>query len=382
MKAVLFVYNNFNISLENCKGITININGSVSGPVVPDSVYNSRAAAAVQQREVKEVLADELDKYSEKKRLSLVLSDIYGDLLLQARQDRVYNCGTFLEFAVNSANNVRLSYINSCKDRLCPTCQFRRGYRLYRQVSQVLANLAADKGNMYFMLTLTTVNVGLELLQQEITKVIDAFRVLSRRQEFKKLYKGYVRVVELVVDREQYITADMYNRKEVYYRKRGLAPGDLNPNYLKANVHIHCILHTTNQLYKHNYIKKARLLELWQQATQDKRNIVIDIREIKDIKAYYSTAADINKAVAEVCKYSVKPLDLIRFDDMDKEVVYAVLNAISGRRLFTAGGTLSVKNINMDNDELAADDDETFYRYYWHYTQRYRPIEVKNRLNK
>lgn len=369
------MYDNFNISFNNCKAVTVNINGAaaVSGrPIVSDDDYSSRAAAK-QQREVKEVLADELDNYTDKKRLSLVLSDIYGDLLLQARQDRVYNCGTFLEFAVvNTSNSVRLSYINSCKDRLCPTCQFRRGYRLYRQVSQVLANLAADKGNMYFMLTLTTVNVSLDMLQQEITKVINAFRALSRRKEFKSLYKGYVRVVELVVDREQYITADMYNRKELYYRKRGLASGDLNPNYLMTNVHIHCILHTTKQLYKHNYIKKARLLELWQQATQDKRNIVIDIREIKDIKAYYSTAADINKAVAEVCKYSVKPLDLIRGDDMDKEVVYAVLNAISGRRLFTAGGTLSVKNISADDD--VNDEDEVFYKYFWHYTQQYRPI--------
>lgn len=366
------MYDNFNISLENCKGITININGSISGPVVPDSVYNSRAAAKQQQKEVKEVLAEEIDNYTDKKRLSLILSDLYGELLLQARQDRVYNCGTFLEFAVNTQHNVRLSYINSCKDRLCPTCQFRRGFRLYRQVAQVLANLAADKGNMYFMLTLTTVNVSLDMLQQEITKVINAFRALSRRKEFKSLYKGYVRVVELVVDREQYITVGMYNRKESYYKKRGLAPGDLNPNYLMVNVHIHCILHTTKYLYKHNYIKKVRLLELWQQATQDKRNIVIDIREIKDIKAYYSTAADINKAVAEVCKYSVKPLDLIRGDDMDKEVVYAVLNAMSGRRLFTAGGTLSVKNISADDD--VNDEDEVFYKYFWHYTQQYRPI--------
>lgn len=368
------MYDNFNINIENCKGITININGAaaVSGrPIVSDDDYSSRSAAK-QQKEVKEVLAEEIDNYTDKKRLSLILSDIYGELLLQARQDRVYNCGTFLEFAVNAANNVRLSYINSCKDRLCPTCQFRRGFRLYRQVSQVLANLAACKDNMYFMLTLTTVNVSLGSLQQEITKVINAFRALSRRQEFKKLYKGYVRVVELVVDREQYITADMYNRKELYYKKRGLAPGDLNSNYLMANVHIHCILHTTKQLYKHNYIKKARLLEMWQQATQDKRNIVIDIREIKDIKTYYSAAADINKAVAEVCKYSVKPLDLIMGDNMDKEVVYTVLNAISGRRLFTAGGTLSVKNI-VDADDVN-DEDEVFYKYFWHYTQQYRPI--------
>lgn len=110
------MYDNFNISFNNCKAVTVNINGAaaVSGrPIVSDDDYSSRAAAK-QQREVKEVLADELDNYTDKKRLSLVLSDIYGDLLLQARQDRVYNCGTFLEFAVvNTSNSVRLSYINS-----------------------------------------------------------------------------------------------------------------------------------------------------------------------------------------------------------------------------------------------------------------------------
>ena len=360
---------NFNINFRNCKEITININS----PIVSDESFKR---AKKQENDIKETLSKELEGYTDKKLLSLTLSDIYTDMQLSARGERVYNCGTFLEFAVNSAANVRLSYINSCKDRLCPTCQFRRGYRLYRQVSKVLEHLeAASSNNMFFMLTLTTVNVNLDELAAEIGKVITAFRGLSRRAEFKALYQGYVRVVELVVDREEYITSAMYQRKAVYYRKRGLQEGDTNPNYLMANVHIHCILHTTKKLYKHNYMRKSRLVELWQQVTGDKRNIVIDIRQIRDIDAYYSsTAADLNKAVAEVCKYSVKPLDLIKGDDKDKYVISKVLDAISGRRLFTAGGTLSLKSIDDDTDELAYENDEKFYKYYWHYTKQYRPI--------
>lgn len=362
---------NYTINIENCKDVNINF----ATPIVQHEDFaNFEEKKKKTEQEILKVIDEELNDYEKKKKLSLILSDLYNDIDLVMRAERVHQCSTFIEYAVNTLTKAkRVSYINSCKDRLCPTCQFRRGFRLYNQVSKALANYTASN-NMFFMLTLTTVNVTLDKLKDEVTKIINAFTKLSRRKFFKSCYQGYVRVVEIVIDRDEYITQEYVSKRFDYCKRHKIEVGDINKNYMHANVHIHCILHTTKTLYKHNYVKKADIVRAWQTATNDERNCVIDIREIRDLQAIYSkSTADISKAVAEVCKYSVKPLELIRCDENDKIVVSTVLSAISNKRLFSTAGTLKIANV----DNLAdpdADDEEVFYKYFWHYSQQYRRI--------
>lgn len=359
---------NYNININNCQTVNVSL------PLVSDAEYKKQTREKFKklEKDINSVLESEVDVYTKKKKLSLLLSDVYTDLEEFIKAERVFNCSTFLEFAVNkSKTNVRLSYINSCKDRLCPTCQFRRGFKLYRQVSKALDRLK-DSSNMFFFATFTTVNVALEDVNAEVTHIIKAFTAMSRRKEFKNIYLGYVRVVELVVDRKETIDSVLYVKKKQYYKRLGLGIGDKNPNYLCVNVHIHCILHTTKTVYKHNYLKKSRLLEIWQ-ACSGEENKVIDIKQIRNINEYYD-CSDTNKAVAEVCKYSVKPLDLICNDANDKIVIYYIMQALKSRRLFSCSGTLKVPVELAKDVQAQEEDDETFYRFFWHYTQKYKPI--------
>lgn len=99
-----------------------------------------------------QVLQDEVNnKFAVKKNRSSVLGAVYSILDEPIRSQRVFECGSFLEFRVSESES-NLQVANFCKDRLCPMCNWRRSLKIFGQVSQVMNQM--DEYDFLF-LTLT-----------------------------------------------------------------------------------------------------------------------------------------------------------------------------------------------------------------------------------
>lgn len=307
---------------------------------------------------------------------TLRLEQVYQYLERWNKSQSVHLCGTFLEFELDKGKTIdkkKLRKINSCKLRLCPYCSWRRSLRVFNNIrkcyDEIIKSDPIDNNfkSRFLLLTLTTRNCTLENLSDEVSLILSAFYKLSKYKEFKSAYLGFVRALEIVVDRERYITDEMYLSKKDYYDKRNLSVGDLNDNYLMCNVHIHVLLHTTYKIYQDNYLSQARLTELWQRALNIDYVPVVDIRSFR--------AKNVNtkgREIAEIAKYTVKPSDYIcseyvpnrykkkLFDDCflnDCKVIYFLDSALSSRRLLGLGGTFKVisSKLKLDNDKYIDD---------------------------
>ena len=54
-----------------------------------------------------------------------------------ARSQRMFECGSTLEFATDNHGNMRLVRALFCRDRMCPSCQKRRSMAIFHQVKAV-----------------------------------------------------------------------------------------------------------------------------------------------------------------------------------------------------------------------------------------------------
>ena len=328
---------------------------------------------------------------------TLRLEHIYTYL---KRYDKAYGfhqCGTYLEFELEKYQTIdkkKLIRMNSCKQRLCVYCAWRRCLRIYSNVRRCCDEIMKqDKGkktirtSRFIFATLTTENCTLEKLSDEINLQMKGFNKLIHYKAFKDAFLGYVRALEIVVDREPLITPDMYFRKKDYYDNLGLYIEDENPNYLKCNVHIHVLLHTTYEIYKGEvYITQKKLTEMWQRACRLDYTPIVDIRSFKARNRKTK-----GKELAEIAKYTVKPMDYLKaeyiknrlskeqFDGdfvLDAEVTMYLDGALNSRRLLAFGG--SFKNIHrklkLDDEKLTDDVDEEaeseILRYYFSFKEK------------
>ncbi len=345
-----------------------------------------------------ESINDIKEKYLPCKLDTLRLEQVYQYL---DRFDKAYNlhkCGTYLEFELERGQTIdkkKLRRINSCRQRLCSYCAWRRALRVYTNVRKCCDEIIRqdksrkhDYQSRFILATLTTRNCTLEGLSDEVDLQLKGFDKLRRYKAFKNAYKGFIRALEVVVDREHLITPDMYFRKKDYYDKLGLSIGDENPNYMMCNVHIHILLHTTYDVYREeNYITQEKLTKLWQKACGLDYTPVVDIRafKAKDRKTK-------GKELAEIAKYTVKPTDYLQADYVanrvrkrkfdneflnDCRVVMFLDGALNGRRLLAFGGTFKTihQKLKLD-DEKMVDDTEAeeatadILKYYFSFRQR------------
>lgn len=347
-----------------------------------------------------ENINDIKEKYLPRKIDTLRLEQVYQYLERFDRAYKAHKCGTYLEFELKYGQTIdkkQLKKINSCKQRLCTYCSWRRSLRVYTNVRKCCDEIIRqDRGkgdhrkSRFILATVTTRNCTLETLSDEIDLQLKGFNRLNQYKAFKNAFKGFIRALEVVVDREPLITPQMYFKKDKkkYYDKLGLAIGDKNPNYLMCNVHIHILLHTTYEIYQgEKYISQRELTELW------KRACGIDYLPIVDIRAFKAKdRVTKGKELAEMAKYTVKPTDYLRADYIanrvkkglfdedfvnDCRVVTYLDGALTGRRLLAFGGTFKDvhQKLKLDDEKMIDDievDEATteILKYYFSFKQK------------
>ncbi len=195
-----------------------------------------------------------------------------------------------------------------CKRLFCPDCAAERANRLGNQTeAKIREVMKATKGRLCF-LTLTTTNAP--TLAEGLTKLKKAFTQFKRQKVWKQHIKGYFGAFEYTFNSK---TNDFH-------------------------VHLHLIV------LRGKFWNQSDISDAWYEVTGD--SFIVDIREIKDA----------HKGVKEVCKYPMKPVDLMTMPDAQfREVV----EMKKGTRMFISGGCFY--NVKLDDADDA--DDNIFNQF-------------------
>jgi plasmid rolling circle replication initiator protein Rep len=193
--------------------------------------------------------------------------------------ERINQCSGQLLFAWNNnretgESTLKLRGARFCRVRNCPICQWRRSLMWRARFFQALPTIqAAHPTARWLFLTLTVRNCPITDLRSTLVDMNAAWQRLLKRPEFEPVI-GFVRSTEVT---------------------RG---GDGT-----AHPHFHCLLMVSSSYFCGKYyVTKNRWGELWQSVMRLDYPPVVDIRIVK---------GDMNKAVCETLKYSVKPVDMV-----------------------------------------------------------------------
>ncbi|HDD0346833.1 TPA: protein rep [Staphylococcus aureus] len=264
--------------------------------------------------------------WKEKKIDNVSYSEIL-DILKVKKAHNVKQCGSVLEFKPTEEGYLKLYKTWFCKSKLCPVCNWRRAMKNSYQAQRVIEEVVKEKPTArWLFLTLSTRNaIDGETLEQSLKDLTKAFDRLSRYKKVSKNLIGFMRSTEVTV----------------------------NQNDGSYNQHMHVLLCVENAYFrkKENYITQIEWVDLWQKALRVNYRPVANI---KAIKPNQKGDKDIQAAIKETSKYSVKSSDYLTGDsEKDSEIVSDLEQGLYRKRMLSYGGLLKQKHkiLNLDDAE-------------------------------
>lgn len=273
-----------------------------------------------------------------------ILSEYYAmayDEINDKKSSRIRGCGSYLDFVVDG-DTMRLHSANFCRVRLCPICAWRKSLKTYSQVRSCIRYLGFND-YAYIFLTLTVPNCTGDKLSETITNICLSF---NRLFKYKSL--SFVRG---------------------WYRGLEISHNVQNDTF---HPHIHCIVAVPPSYFTSRYyLSHDKWLSLWRRATNNDDITQLDVRKLH---------GSVEHACAEIAKYSVKPADIVCFDDWDLTVdtVKILDNALNKRRLVGYGGCFrdAHKKLHLDDiddgdlihvetSDVTSDDELEHIVYTW-----------------
>lgn len=249
------------------------------------------------------------------------------NILKFKKTENVLSCGKILEFKQTDEGHLKLFKTWFCKSKLCPICNWRRSMKNSVQTQKIVESVIDDNPNArWLFLTLTSKNVvDGETLKDGLTEMTRAFNRLFKYKKVNKNLIGYMRNIEVTV-----------NQKTEAY-----------------NQHMHVLLCVKSSYFKGaaNYISQKEWTQLWKKALKINYDPIVDIRPIKPNKKRDS---DIQSAVKETSKYSVKSTDyLSENQERNLEVVEDLEYGLYKKRMIAYGGLFKEKHkiLNLDDVE-------------------------------
>ncbi|OAO18284.1 replication protein [Mammaliicoccus lentus] len=199
----------------------------------------------------------------------------------------------------------------------------KNSYQAQRVIEEVVKEKPTAR---WLFLTLSTRNaIDGETLEQSLKDLTKAFDRLSRYKKVSKNLIGFMRSTEVTV-----------NQSDGSY-----------------NQHMHILLCVENAYFrkKENYITQNEWVDLWQKALRVNYRPVANI---KAIKPNQKGDKDIQAAIKETSKYSVKSSDYLTGDsEKDSEIVSDLEQGLYRKRMLSYGGLLKQKHkiLNLDDAE-------------------------------
>ena len=265
----------------------------------------------------------------------------YADILEILKIKKAYNvkqCGSVLEFKPSDDGYLKLYKTWFCKSKLCPVCNWRRAMKNSSQAQKVIEEVVKEKPKArWLFLTLSTKNaIDGKTLENSLKEMTKAFHKLFKYKKVSKNLIGFMRSTEVTV-----------NKKDGSY-----------------NQHMHVLLCVENSYFKNkeNYISQEEWVGLWQKALRVDYKPVANIKAIKPNK---KGDKDIQAAIKETSKYSVKSSDYLTGNqEKDAEIVQDLEQGLHRKRMLSYGGLLKQKHkiLNLDDAEdgnlIKTSDDE------------------------
>ena len=264
--------------------------------------------------------------WKEKKTSNVSYAEIL-QILEFKKAKNVGECGQILEFKPTDLGYLKLYRAWFCKSKLCPICNWRRSMKNSAQTQKIVESVVSDKPKArWLFLTLTVKNVSDgESLKESLSQMTKAFNKMVKYKKVKENLIGFMRNIEVTVNQE----TGFYNQ------------------------HMHVLLCVENQYFKNknNYITQKEWKSFFLNALKINYDPVVDVRAIKSNKKGDS---DIESAVKETSKYSVKSADyLTENEKRNLEIVYDLEKGLYNKRMISYGGLLKEKHklLNLDDVE-------------------------------
>ena len=273
-----------------------------------------------------------MDKYTEKKQRNQVFQKFIKRHIGENQMDLVENCNTFLSFVTDKTlEKQKLYKANSCKNRFCPVCAWRKARKDALGLSLMMQYIKQQENKEFIFLTLTTPNVNSDELEHEIKFYNNSFRKLIKRKKVDSVIKGYVRKLEIT-----------YNKKR----------DDYNP-------HFHVLIAVNKSYFKDtkSYISQKEWLNLWRDVTGMPEITQLRVQKIRQNN---------NKELYEMAKYSGKDSDYL----VNQKVFDVFYKSLKGKQILVYSGLFKEARKKLKNGDLdyLKEVDPTEYIYQIFYT--------------
>lgn len=277
-----------------------------------------------------------MEKYTEKKQRKQVFQKFIKRHIGENQMDLVEDCNTFLSFVADKTlEKQKLYKANSCKNRFCPVCAWRKARKDALGLSLMMQYIKQQENKEFIFLTLTTPNVMCEELENEIKRYNNSFRKLIKRKKVGSVIKGYVRKLEIT-----------YNKKR----------DDYNP-------HFHVLIAVNKSYFtdKRYYISQQEWLDLWRDVTGISEITQVQVQKIRQNN---------NKELYEMAKYSGKDSDYL----INQKVFDAFYKSLKGKQVLVYSGLFKEAKKKLKNGDLdylkEIDPTEYIYQIFYIWKQK------------
>ncbi|WP_180092822.1 protein rep, partial [Acinetobacter sp. YH16040] len=239
----------------------------------------------------------------------------------------INGCSGILKFGVNpDQGKLGLKQAFFCRVRHCPVCQWRRSLLWRAVMFQQLPNIQERfPTHRWVFLTLTVKNPPVTELRDTLKHMNDSWKRLIETKRFKSGVAGFLRTTEVT---------------------RG------NDGKMMAHPHFHALLLVKPSYFTINYIKQGDWVEMWAKAL---RADYLPSVNVKAVKATLDEKGrkQLDKAICETLKYSVKPSDLALEGDKGAWL-HEMTKQVHKMRFIATGGVL--KGILKPEDEITTEE--------------------------
>lgn len=277
-----------------------------------------------------------MEKYTEKKQRNQVFQKFIKRHIGENQMDLVQDCNTFLSFVADKTlEKQKLYKANSCKNRFCPVCAWRKARKDALCLSLMMQYIKQQENKEFIFLTLTTPNVMSDELEKEIKRYNNSFRKLIKRKKVGSVIKGYVRKLEIT-----------YNKKR----------DDYNP-------HFHVLIAVNKSYFtdKRYYISQQEWLDLWRDVTGISEITQVQVQKIRQNN---------NKELYEMAKYSGKDSDYL----INQKVFDSFYKSLKGKQVLVYSGLFKEARKKLKNGDLdylkEIDPTEYIYQIFYVWKQK------------
>lgn len=277
-----------------------------------------------------------MEKYTEKKQRNQVFQKFIKRHIGENQMDLVEDCNTFLSFVADKTlEKQKLYKANSCKNRFCPVCAWRKARKDALGLSLMMQYIKQQEKKEFIFLTLTTPNVMSDELENEIKRYNNSFRKLIKRKKVGSVIKGYVRKLEIT-----------YNKKR----------DDYNPHF-----HVLIAINKSYFTDKRYYISQQEWLDLWRDVTGISEITQVQVQKIRQNN---------NKELYEMAKYSGKDSDYL----INQKVFDAFYKSLKGKQVLVYSGLFKEAKKKLKNGDLdylkEIDPTEYIYQIFYIWKQK------------